>query len=69
MRTGLTTDTFTAIQRVNKETPDLIKYLLSTEGVEYILTAKISNDVTEGRFGMYRNLAGSNYLVSVPEVI
>ena len=37
--------------------------------MQYILLDKFQTDNLESRFGLYRQLSGSNYLVSVKEVM
>ena len=37
--------------------------------LHYILTGKFQTDNLEARFGLYRMLSGSNYLVSVIEIL
>ena len=47
----------------------LIGYLsYCTINLKYILLSKFQSDNLEGRFGLYRQLSGCNYLVSVQEV-
>ena len=46
----------------------LIKYLLQECELCYVLLGKFQTDQLESRFGHYRQLSGSNYLVSVQEV-
>ena len=47
----------------------LIKYLLQEFELCYVLLGKFQTDQLESRFGHYRQLSGSNYLVSVQEVL
>ena len=47
----------------------LIKYLLQECELCYVLLGKFQTDQLESRFGHYRQLSGSNYLVSVQEVL
>ena len=65
---SLTNDTFKALISTLSGVKDLVRYLLTDCGAEYVLTSKISNDVIEGRFGSYRGISGSSYLISVTEV-
>ena len=47
----------------------LIKDLLEQQQFKYVLLDKFQTDNLEARFGQYRMLSGSNYLVSVNEVL
>ena len=46
-----------------------IHYLLTDCDMSYVLLGKFQTDNLELRFGNYRQLSGSNYLVSVKEVL
>ena len=47
----------------------LVKYLLHHHKLQFVLLGKFQTDNLEARFGLYRMLSGSNYLVSVNEVL
>ena len=47
----------------------LVKYLLQHHKLRFVLFGKFQSDNLEARFGQYRMLSGSNYLVSVNEVL
>lgn len=43
---------------------DLVAHLIRDRGIYYVLTAKISSDPLEGRFGWLRQLSGANFYIS-----
>ena len=47
----------------------LIRDLLQHNVLKSIITAKFQTDQLESRFGHYRQLCGSNYLVTVSDVL
>lgn len=47
----------------------LIKYILSKLNAKYVLTRKFQTDNLEGGFGQYRQMAGSNYHISVQQIL
>ena len=47
----------------------MIPDLLQHHNLKYILLSKFQTDNLEGRFGLYRQLSGCNYLVSVKDVM
>ena len=65
----LTKETFTALSHTIKTVQIMIPDLLTNHQMQYILLAKFQTDNLESRFGLYRQLSGSNYLVSVKEVM
>jgi len=48
---------------------ELSKYLLEQLQFKYVLTGKFQTDCLEFRFAQYRRLAGTNYHVSVREIM
>ena len=46
-----------------------MKYLLQHHKLQFVLLVQFQTDNLEARFGQYRMLSGSNYLVSVNEVL
>ena len=46
-----------------------MKYLLQHHKLQFVLLGKFQTDNLEARFDLYRMLSGSNYLVSVNEVL
>lgn len=47
----------------------LIKYILEELKSKYVLTGKFQTDNLESRFGQYREMAGSNYYVSLQQIL
>ena len=47
----------------------VINHLLSNKTCKYILTAKFQTDALESRFGLYRQMSGSSYHVTVQELL
>ncbi|XP_049805645.1 uncharacterized protein LOC126248581 [Schistocerca nitens] len=64
----LTKETFFAIQHTTYAVVEIARYCTEELGMSYLLTAKLQTDVLERRFGKYRQLAGSQYNVSVTQV-
>ena len=46
-----------------------MKYLLRQHKLQFVLLGKFQTDNLKARFGQYRMLSGSNYLMSVNEVL
>lgn len=65
----LTQDTSKAICHSTECLINIIKYSLESLNVDYVLTGKFQTDNLERTFGKYRNLCGSNYNVSVQQVL
>ena len=66
---GLTRETFSTSQHTSSAVPDLVKYLLAKPGISYILTVNLQSDFIEIRFGRYRRSVGTNYFISVRQVL
>ena len=49
--------------------PELIKYVLAEKKVDYVLAGNISSDPLEARFGRFRRSAGTNYFISVRQIL
>ncbi|XP_035223260.1 LOW QUALITY PROTEIN: uncharacterized protein LOC118196010 [Stegodyphus dumicola] len=64
----LTKDTLLAISHTTHGIMEMSKYCLHELKFKYFLPGKIQTDTLEARFGKYRSLAGSQYLVSVRQV-
>ena len=64
---GLSKETNEAAQQTCRTVIELIFYLKS-KGFKYILTGLFQSDPLEKRFGIYRQMSGSNYIVSVRQV-
>lgn len=65
----LSNDTYQALKHSLQSLVLLIKYLISTKKLEFVLTGKFQTDNLEGRFGQYRQLCGGNTLISVEEAL
>nr|XP_042911089.1 uncharacterized protein LOC122272083 [Parasteatoda tepidariorum] len=64
----LSEETFYALTQTTRCMISLIEHLLN-QGNSYVLTGKFQTDCLESRFGIYRQMSGSNYHVSVIDVI
>ena len=62
-------ETFLALSHTVSTFVIMIRDLLSNGVLDYVLTGKFQTDQLESRFGHYRQLSGSNYLVSVADVL
>ena len=65
----LTKETFIAVSHTVKTVLFMIPDLFQRHHLKYVLLAKFQTDNLEGRFGLYRQLSGCNYLVSVKDII
>ena len=65
----LPNETFIALSHTVKTILVMIHDLLQHHNLKYILLSKFQTDNLEGRFGLYRQLSGCNYLVSVKYVM
>ena len=65
----LTKDTYLSLSHTVTTLVHLIHYLLKDCDMSYVLLGKFQTDNLESRFGNNRQLAGSNYLVSMKEVL
>ena len=66
---GLTKETFTAMKQTSGAIVPLARYLLTEKKFDYVLLGQLQSDPIEKRFGWYRSLAGSNYYVSVRQIL
>ncbi|KAJ3644415.1 hypothetical protein Zmor_022148 [Zophobas morio] len=66
---GLSKDTASALFRSTSILLKFAEYSLTTLKVNYILPEKCETDNLEERFGLYRRLSGSNYHVSVRQIL
>ena len=70
LKTGcLTKETLGALRHTVRTMVILCKYLLTDLQFKYVLTGKFQTDKLEYRFSQYRRLAGTNYHVSVREIM
>ena len=66
---GLSHETFRAWILTLEGVVLLAKNLIAKHGFHYVLLGKMQSDPLEGRFGMYRQLNGASFFVSVREVM
>ena len=65
----LTPQTFTSFRHSCLTLPKLVEYLTGDCGFSYVLSSFVQNDPIEHHFGLYRKMSGSNYNVSVCQVL
>ncbi len=65
----LTNETFTAVSHTSRGLVALAEYLLEEKGFSYVLLGQVQSDPIERRFGWYRHLGGSNYFISVRQIL
>ena len=61
----LTPQTLTSFRHSCLTLPKLYEYLTGDCGFSYVLSSFVQNDPIEHHFGLYRQMSGSNYNVSV----
>lgn len=64
----LTKETHLAFAHTTSALVEMCKYCLNVLEFKYFLPGKVQTDVLESRFGKYRTLAGSQYLVSIRQI-
>lgn len=65
----LSKETSFALHHTSISIVHLCNYLLNKFDIKYIMLGKFQTDPLEGRFGKYRQLSGSNYNVTVTQVL
>ena len=65
----LTAQTFSSFRHSCIALPRLVNYLTGEGGFSYVLSSFLQNDPIEHHFGLYRQMSGSNYNVSVCQVL
>lgn len=65
---GLTSETRTACISMCQTLPQLARFLLR-RGFAYVLLGQVQSDQLEHRFGRYRQMSGSNYFISVKQIV
>jgi len=65
----LTAETSGACQQLCEAAVGLARFLLVEKEYRYVLLGQFQSDPLEERFGWYRTLGGSNYFVSVKQVL
>ena len=68
-KSGLSKPTFVACELMCESLRNISSYLLNVCGFSYVLLGNIQSDVLEKRFGRYRQMSGSNYFISVRQVL
>ncbi|GBN97579.1 hypothetical protein AVEN_73551-1 [Araneus ventricosus] len=68
-KTGmLTKETHSALYMTTFALKEIIKYCEEEFNMKYILAGKFQTDILEARFGLYRQMAGAQYHVSLRQV-
>ena len=65
---GLTPETNVACISMCQTLPQLARFLLH-KGFSFVLLGHVQSDQLEHRFGSYRQMSGSNYFISVKQVV
>ena len=66
----LTPQTFSSFRHSCLVLPQIVNYLTSeTCGFAYILSSRLQNDPLEHRFGVYRQMSGTQYNISVLQIL
>ena len=63
----LSTELYFCLSHTLRGLIDLCRHILETTEISYILLGKINSDPLERRFGVYRQLNGANFFVSVKQ--
>jgi len=66
---SLTKETTLAVKQTCKGLSEVMEYLLDEKDFKYVLSGQFQSDPIEKRFGYYRQLCGSNYFVSVRQIL
>ena len=66
---GLSNATFSAWIVTLHGLTDLAVHLIRKHGFSYVLLGKLQSDALEGRFGIYRQLNGASFFMSVRQVL
>ena len=65
----LTAQTFTSFRHTCEALSFLVKQLTEKCGYQYLPTSRIQNDALEHHFGLYRQMSGSHYQISFPQIL
>ena len=65
----LSKETHFSLRRSTETPVKLCDYLIENFNVSYVLLGKFQTDNLESRFGIYRQMCGANYNVSVRQVL
>ena len=66
---SLSGETFSAWTQTLSASADLSQYLVEKHHFKYVLLGKFQSDPLEGHFGMYQQLNGASYFMSVRQVM
>lgn len=66
---GLTLATFRSFSHTCISLFEMTKYILNMLKPQYLLLGKFQTDPLEKRFGCYRQMSGSNYHISLQELL
>lgn len=66
---GLTTRTFEAFRSTCQSLIGVCKFSLTNFDIKYLLLGKFQTDLLEDRFSLYRQLSGSNYYISLVQIL
>ena len=66
---GLSKETFSAWIVTLRGLADLAIHAIQKHGFSYVLLGKMQSDPLEGRFGIYRQLNGASFFMSVRQVL
>ena len=65
----LSKETLFSLRRSTETPVKLCDYLIENFNVSYVLLGKFQTDNLESRFGIYRQMCGASYNVSVRQVL
>lgn len=65
---GLSKETHSAFMHTTHALCEMASYCTAELGMEFMLPGKVQTDSLEERFGLYRQLAGSNYHISIRQL-
>ena len=65
----MTNQTALALAQTTSSLPDLARYLVQECGFDYFLTGQAQSDDIEKRFGIYRQLSGTNFFISERQLL
>lgn len=68
-RSGFTPLTMMALMSSTKTFQEIARYILTRDGIEFVLLGKCQADQIEGRFGWFRQLSGVNYYISCRQLL
>lgn len=64
----LSKETHLALRQTTYALIEIVNYCTEKLNLNYVLTAKFQTDCLEGRFGLYRQIAGGHYNISVTQL-